>query len=71
MFFTAKVIVPSAANVAGDATTLTANAAQARNFVIGILRSRAEEQGGYEVEAKCGNDKDRCDNESSLDEAVW
>src|SRR6516225_7770601 len=35
MFFTAKVIVFSAANVAGEATTPTAKAAQARSFVIG------------------------------------
>src|SRR6266404_4965024 len=71
MFFTAKVIVFSAANVAGETTTPTAKAAQARSFVIGSLRSRVEEQGRNEVEAKCGNDKDRCDNEPSLDKPVW
>jgi hypothetical protein len=35
MFFTAKVIVFSAANAVGEATTPTAKAAQARSFVIG------------------------------------
>jgi hypothetical protein len=71
MFFTAKVIVFSAANVAGETTTPTAKATQARSFVIGSLPSRVEEQGRNEVEAKCGNDKDRCDNEPSLDKPVW
>ena len=65
----AAFVIPIPAT--SETTTPTAKAAQARSFVIGSLRSRVEEQGRNEVEAKCGNDKDRCDNEPSLDKPVW
>src|SRR5262249_24091004 len=42
MFFTASVMVFSAANVADEARTLTVKATDARSLLIGILRSRIE-----------------------------
>jgi hypothetical protein len=42
-FFTASVMVFSAAKAVGEARTLTAMAAEARSLLIGILRSLVEE----------------------------
>ena len=42
MFFTANVMVFSAAPAADEAKTLTAMATQARSLLIGILRSLVE-----------------------------
>src|SRR5258706_2836321 len=70
ILFTANVTVLSAANAADEATMLTAKAAQARYLFIQILRSRVEEQGCNEIETKCGDDKNRRENEPSLDDPV-
>jgi hypothetical protein len=43
MFFTANVMVLSAAKAADEAKTPTAMATQARSLFIGILHSRVEE----------------------------
>src|SRR5216684_33918 len=71
MFFTARVIVLSAAVAAGDATTTARKAAWTTNLFILALRSRGEKEGGDEVEAECGGDEDRCQDEACLDDAIW
>src|SRR5262249_22522006 len=47
MFFTANVMILSAARAADEAKTLTAMATQARSLLIAILRSRVEEWRRY------------------------
>ena len=63
IFFTANVMVFSAAKAVDEARTVTAIAAETRSLVTGILRSCVEEQGCKEIESKRGNDKDRCESE--------
>src|SRR5207248_10040662 len=70
MFFTARVMVFSAAKAVGETRTLTAMAAEASSLFTGILRSRDEEQGCDEIESERGNGKEDCDNEPGLNKPV-
>ena len=71
MFFTERVIVLSAAIAAGTAITTAAKAAWAPNLFMLALQSRGEKEGSDEVEAKHRGDKNRRQDESCLDDAIW
>jgi hypothetical protein len=70
MFFTANVIVLSAAMAVGAAIMVTEKAAKARALFMGGFQSGVEEKGSEEVEAERGNDKDSCEDEACLDDAI-
>src|SRR6266404_7259762 len=70
ILFTARVIVLSAATAADEATIEKAKAACARSFLMGSLRSRVEEHGCNEIEAKGGDDQDCRENEPGPDDPV-
>src|SRR5262245_52142059 len=70
IFFTARVMVFSAAKAEEEARMLTAMAAEASSLLTGILLSRVEEQGCDEIESKRGSRKERCENEAGLNKPV-
>src|SRR5262245_48217699 len=70
MFFTARMMVFSAAKAVEVAKTLTAMAAEASSLLTGILRSSVEEQGCEKIESERGNDKEACENEPGLNKPV-
>jgi hypothetical protein len=69
-FFTANVIVFSAANAADAPRTPKVMAAETRSLLMRILRLRGDEQRRKEIKSKRGSDKNHSEHEPCLDKPV-